>query len=171
MFKFLFKIILICILLFGFSHYANYLATGKAPDLDFKRSSLPDIDIPNITESISNKIESVKEKPKPIVKDSYLYKWRDDKGVIHYTSEKPTGDIKSLESIKISNDTNIVPAVSENNENHSGNNQENSQSQTPPSNMPANVYSAEGIKQLFDQAKNVQNLVNEQFTELENKSQ
>ncbi len=161
MFKFLFKIIFICILLFGFSNYANYLATGKATEFNFSKPVLPDIDLTTITDSLSDKFDPVKQEAEPIVKNSYLYKWRDEKGIIHYTSEKPSENITNLESIKLSNDTNVVPAVPENMETK----QEDNQTQSPSTELSGNVYSPEGIKHLFDQAKNIQNLMNEQYRE------
>jgi len=164
MLKFFFKLIFVFILLFGFSNYANYLATGKPPEINIKKTVLPDIDISNITDSISDKFESVKEEIEPEVKDSYLYKWRDEKGVIHYTSEKPSENIQNLESIKLSNDTNVVPAVSENKSPP----KENNKHSLPSAELPVNIYSPEGIKHLFDQAKDIQNLTNEQFNRQEN---
>ncbi len=164
MMKFLFKIGLIFILLFGFSNYANYLVTGKSPEINFKKPTLPDVDISKIKKSIFDKFESVKEEVKPKEKDSYLYKWRDEKGIIHYTSEKPSENIQSLESIKLSNDTNVVPAVSENKTRSDNTNQQ----QAPSTDLPANVYSPERIKHLFDQAKGIQNLMNEQFDQQNN---
>ncbi len=166
MLKFLFKIILIIILLFGFSNYANYLVTGEKPELDINEPILPDIDISKITDSISDKFESVKKEvqAQSEVKESYLYKWRDEKGVIHYTSEKPAENIRSLESIKLSNDTNVVPAVPVPQTSSAINNQQ----QALSTEAPTNVYSPEGIKHLFDQAKSIQNLMNEQFTQQEN---
>ena len=146
--------------------YANYMMTGQMPDTNINTPELPDINISKLTNSISDKVDSVKGKITPEItqKETYLYKWRDEKGVIHYTSEKPDGDIKNLESIKIDNQTNVVPAVSANTPET-----EPAQTQNNPvsTQLPTNVYSPEGIKQLFEQAKNVQNLMNEQFDQQE----
>lgn len=165
MLKFFLKFIFIIILIFGISKYATYLATGETPEIISKPPSLPELDISTIKKSITNKLNSRKEKIKtePETKTAYLYKWRDDKGVMHYTSEKPTGEIKSLESIKISNDTNIIPA----NENNSTPVNKTKSIQTPSTELPSNIYSPEGIKQLFDQAKNIQNLMDENFSHQE----
>ena len=170
MLKFIFKIIFMSVLLFGVSMYAKYLMTGQAPELNLDNPTLPDIDISQIKDSISDKVGSVKDKitAEEETKETYLYKWRDDKGIIHYTSEKPPTETKNLESIKIDNQTNVVPAVSDNVPDNTANTEPAQQTSSLPStNMPANVYSPEGIKQLFEQAENVQNLMNEQFEQQE----
>lgn len=163
MFKFLLKIIFIFILIFGFSNYANYLMTGETPEIITK--PLPDLDISVIKKSISKKLNSEKEtiKVAPETESTYLYKWRDDKGIMHYTSEKPTGEIKSLESIKLSNNTNIIP--SDNNDTKQVNDKKSTQLLSTE--LPANLYSPEGIKQLFDKAKDIQNLMDENFNHQE----
>lgn len=164
MLKLLLKIIFIIILLFGFSNYANYLVTGEPPEINIKKLTLPNIEISKITDSISEKLESAREEIEPAAKNTYLYKWRDEKGIIHYTSEKPSENIQNIESIKLSNDTNVVPAVSEN----KTNSEKANQLQTPSTDLSENIYSPEGIIHLFDQAKDVQNLMNEQFSQQEN---
>ncbi|MBL1140874.1 MAG: DUF4124 domain-containing protein [Proteobacteria bacterium] len=170
MFKLSLKIIIIIILLFGFSNYANYLITGNSPEISINKPVLPDINFSEIRESLSNKLESDKKAIEPEIKETYLYKWRDEKGVIHYTSEKPSEKTQSLESIKLSTQTNVVPAISEKDKTDRTTKQPESpqQSSFPSTDLPANIYSPEGIKHLFDQAKDIQNLMNEQFSQQEN---
>ncbi len=163
MLKFIFKIIIVILLMFGLSNYANYLMTGKTPDISFEKPSLPKIDMSKLTGSVSEKFDSIKKEKS--TEDTYLYKWRDAKGVIHYTSEKPSKNIANIESIKINNDTNVVPSVSSNEEESV---QQQSVASELPTEIPPNLYSPEGVKQLIDQAKNVQNQMNEQFQEQEN---
>jgi len=160
------KIIFILVLLFGIKMYANYMMTGKTPELQINKPALPEVSISKLTNSFSNKVDSVKDRltPEAKKKDAFLYKWRDEKGVIHYTSEKPAAQITNLESIKIDNQTNVVPAVSDN----SSKTEPTQQQNTPASSgIPTNIYSPEGIKQLVDQAKNIQNQVNEQYEKIE----
>ncbi len=169
MLKFIFKIIIVILLMFGLSNYANYLMTGKTPDISFEKPSLPKIDISKLTGSVSEKFDSIKKENSN--EDTYLYKWRDAKGVIHYTSEKPSNNIANIESIKINNDTNVVPSVpsvSSVSSNEEESVQQQSVASELPTEIPPNLYSPEGVKQLFDQAKNVQNQMNEQFQEQEN---
>jgi hypothetical protein len=166
MLKFLYKIIFILILLFGIRIYTNYMMTGQTPTLSISKPELQNISISKLTDSLSDKVNVVKNKVTPDTKktETYLYKWRDKKGVIHYTSEKPSDEINNLESIKIDNQTNVVPAVSDNSANVDPIQEKSANSSTT---MPNNLYSPEGVKQLFDQAKNVQNLMNEQFSQQE----
>ncbi len=163
MLKFIFKIIIVILLMFGLSNYANYLMTGKTPDISFEKLSLPKIDMSKLTGSVSEKFDSIKKEKS--TEDTYLYKWRDAKGVIHYTSEKPSNNIANIESIKINNDTNVVPSVSSNEEESV---QQQSVASELPTEIPPNLYSPEGVKQLIDKAKNVQYQMNEQLQEQEN---
>jgi hypothetical protein len=167
MFKFLLKLIFTFILLFGVSNYANYLVTGKTLDLDLKKSLLSDISISKLSNSISGKAESVNQNIKPEAEESYLYKWRDEKGVIHYTSEKPSVEINNLESMKINNQSNVIPALSYS-KNSSNTEQAQQISRQLSTELPENIYSPEGIKQLFDQARGIQNLMDDQFNQQEN---
>jgi uncharacterized protein DUF4124 len=161
MLKFLFKIIIFISIASGFAYYANYLMTGKTPDIPINKPILPDINLSKVTGSISNKFKSIKKKEP--VKDASLYKWRDTKGVIHYASEKPSEKI-NYEEIIFNNSTNLVPAVSDSETVH----ENPSQQPSPSTNLPTNIYSPEGIKHLFDQANDIQNLMNDQFTQQEN---
>jgi hypothetical protein len=177
MLKFLFKTIIFVIILFGVGQYSSYLLTGKTPDITFKKPTLPDINmsdlnVDNIKDKLSNKFDSVSNKFNSIkdekfTSETYLYKWRDNKGVIHYASDKPTGEIKNLEAIKISSKTIVVRAVQSSDTSTRERQQQQTQRQSPTTELPTNVYSPEGIKQLFEQAKNVQNLVNDQFSKTE----
>ena len=165
MLKFFLKLIFIIVLIFGFSNYANYMITGETPEIIKKTSSLTELNISTINKSITNKLNSRKEKTKtePETKTTYLYKWRDDKGVMHYTSEKPIGEIKSLESIKLSNNTNVITT----NKNNEATASEKKSTQSVSTDLPTNIYSPEGIKQLFDKAKNIQNIMDENLSHQE----
>jgi len=161
--KIVLKVFLAACILFGLGNYASYLMTGKIPNIAKQVPDIPNFNISRLTDSLSKKINLKNEDS--IVEKKYLFKWRDAKGVIHYTSEKPLEDI-DYESIKLRNDINIVPAVSEN----EITNKEPIQ-QPPPmlpfTELPTNVYSPEGIEHLFNQAKDIQNLVNEQYGQQE----
>jgi len=153
----------------GLGTYANYLMTGKLPDIITNRPKIPDIKMPNLpdlTNSLSDKFTSIKKKT--TADDTYLYKWRDANGVIHYTSEKPAEGI-DYDSIKLKNDVNVIPAVPTVSKSEITDKEPVQQRspKLPSTELPTNVYSPEGIKNLLNQAKNVQNLVNEQFKHLE----
>lgn len=156
------------ILIFGVSLYAKYLMTGQTPELNINQKNLPNISVSKITNSISNKVTFVKDKVSTTneKKEAYFYKWRDQKGIIHYTSEKPAIEVEvnKLETIKIDNQTNVVPAVSDNSAEVESIHQ---QKQQTTSSIPDNPYSSKGIKQLMNQAKDVQNLMNEHIHQQE----
>ena len=156
--KIILKILLISFILIGAGLYANYLITGNSPKLVLQESQIPDLNISKIAESATDLFSSNGEGTS---ETKYLYKWRDAKGIIHYTSEKPAADIK-VETIKLSSDTNIVPAASE-----AETKQNVSHDQLPEidnsDDSSVNLYSPQGIEQLFDQTNDVKNLMNEHY--------
>ena len=154
------KTFFIACILYGLGNYASYLMTGRLPSIVKQPPEIPAFNISKLTKSISTKLRINSEEKD--TENKYLYKWRDTNGVMHYTSDKPQKDI-NYESIRLSNDTNVVPAVSESDTTS----EHPVQQQLPSTEMPANVYSPEGIEQLFNQAKDIQNLVNEQFEQQE----
>lgn len=115
-----------------------------------KENILQEINLDNITESAKNIIN-------PILKNTekkYMYKWRDAKGVIHYTSAKPAEHI-NVETIELSTETNVVPAISESNTN------DGIREEVPVSSITnettSDIYTVEGIERLVEQAKAIQN--------------
>ena len=156
--KFVLKTFVISAILIGVGFYVNYLLTGNTPNLAIQKPSMPDLNLSKISES-ATELFNLNEKDSSDTK--YLYKWRDAKGIIHYTSEKPAVNI-TVETIKLSSETNIVPAVST-----TDTNQNTSQIQLPQGvdddKSNAILYSPQGIEQLFDQANDVQNLINEHY--------
>ena len=161
--KFVLKAFLIACILFGLGNYASYLMTGKLPSIVRQPPDIPDFNIPRLTDSLSTKFK-LKNEERP-AETKYLYKWRDAKGVIHYTSEKPSEDVDH-ETIRLSNDTNVVPAVSES-EITGKKPVQQQPPKLPSTELPTNVYSPEGIEHIFNQAKDIQNLVNDQFSQQE----
>jgi len=123
-----------------------------------QKTSMPDLNLSKISESATDLFDLNGEASSAT---KYLYKWRDPKGIIHYTSDKPAAGI-TVETIKLSSETNIVPADS------TGNVGENApQRQVPQAvnsdKTSANLYSPQGVEQLFDQANDVKNLINEHY--------
>ena len=159
------KALVIAIILLGAGNYASYMLTGKTPSIINEAPRLPDINLPDIKKSLSQKIDAIKDKTDDNTEVQHLYKWRDDKGVIHFSSEQPVG-IDNVETISYHKETNTVPAI--------GLIKENTDSpvnNTSPNNLsteiPENIYSPEGIKQLINQAQDVQKLVNDQLSQQE----
>jgi Domain of unknown function (DUF4124) len=158
MFKIILKTLLISCLLIAIGFYTNYLLTGNLPNVVSHKVNMPDLNLSKISESATDLFD-FNEESASVTK--YLYKWRDAKGVMHYTSEKPAADIK-VETIELTSDTNIVPAISDEETQHnpaltqSRNDTETVESST-------DLYTPEGIEQLYNQANDVQNLINEHY--------
>ncbi|MFT5395267.1 MAG: hypothetical protein ACI85N_000451 [Gammaproteobacteria bacterium] len=156
--KFVLRTLVISAILIGLGLYVNYLLTGNTPNLVIQKPSIPDLNLSKISESATDLFDLNGDASSDT---KYLYKWRDAKGIIHYASEKPAADIE-IEKIKLSSETNIVPAVST-----ADTNQNAPQIQLPQSvnvdKSNENFYSPQGIEQLFDQANDVKNRINEHY--------
>jgi len=158
--KFVIKTLIISIILIGIGFYVYYLKTGNMTNSVIQEPNISDLNLSKITSSATNLLNLKRNESSDT---KYLYKWRNSKGIIHYTSEKPAADI-AVETIELSSDTNIVPAVTEANIN-----QTDPQSQLPQNENTAesnaNLYLPQGLEQLFDQADSVKNLINEHYSE------
>ena len=157
MFKLIAKLALIVALLTALLWYIHYLMTGESsvmpiPNSDiFDLSKISDMSAATITE----KIAAVKT-GKRDDDTNYIYKWRAENGVIHYTSEQPAAGIH-YESIPYHKETNVIPATT------TKTLQQTTDTEPNPESNPQNVYSIDGINQLFDQANAVQEQVNQRF--------
>jgi hypothetical protein len=164
--KFVLKILLVSAILIGIGFYVNYLLTGNSLNLALQNPSMPNLNISKISESVAN-IFDLNGEESPDTK--YLYKWRDAKGIIHYTSEKPAAGT-TVEKIELSNETNIVPAASttitNQNEPHT-----QLQQTVDSGEHGVNIRSPQSIEQLFDQANDIKNLINEQYDQQKKSSE
>ena len=128
----------------------NGSALLEPPDIN-----VPDFDIPKISELVT--------KSKPASNDdqsALVYKWRDSDGRMHYTSDPPPQGVQS-EMLSIRPDTNVVPAVKP---------PQPSKQVTKPKTQKdpvGSVYSPGNIRQLIDDARNVENVLNDRATELQ----
>lgn len=156
--KFVLKTLFISSILIGVGLYANYLLTGNSPNLVLPKPSMADLNLSKISGSATDLFDLNGEES---TDTKYLYKWRDAKGIIHYTSVKPDAGI-NVETIELSSETNIVPAVSTTNTNQN----------VPHTQLPQtgdtddsglNIYSPQGIEDFFDQANDVKSLMNEHY--------
>jgi hypothetical protein len=147
MFKVLLKIIFTIILILGLGNYAYYLQTGKT--LDIKKTEISEIKLPEIDNILPDTL-------RPKNKESTLYKWRDENGVIYYTSEKPEEEVRNLEIIKFNHETNVVPSIPT-----------DQTIDKTTSNIETVANPIENIDQLFKQAENVQEQVDERTEAME----
>lgn len=156
MFKLFFKFVVITALFMCVAIYGNYLTTGKLPPYLQKKT---DFSMPQLNE-IGNKAEEMLNSINVSSNENYIYKWTDENGQIHLTSEPPDAST-SFEAVKLESDVNIVPSVSPIN-----NPVDDIQSSVPETNDTSNlnlkeVYSPEKVQQLYDDARSVRDQLNE----------
>lgn len=123
-----------------------YMMGGAVPDFlsGFSGSSVP---TPTGVSGIGNAVTD---------KDVTVYQWVDEKGVKHYSNTPPAG--QQAETLHLRSDTNLIKAI-----------------EPPAEKKPSrpkvtsigggmtNPYSPGGAKKLMDDAKNVQELLNQRF--------
>ena len=172
--KILLKVSLIAFMAFGLITYVNYLMTGQVPAIFRQTPHLSDFKSHGVKESLSDKAtqfkETINEKLDAIPSitgnsKSTLYKWRDEKGQLNYTNDPPPKGIK-FEKIILDSRTNVIPSIksSKNTEVETSKPSPTMQTERTHSfNKPSDLYSPEGIEQLINQAKDVQNLVDERY--------
>lgn len=103
MLRFLRKLLVSGIVTLGLAGYGMYLYTGKPPWVFFKGlPAMPKIEAPSLP-----KLGEMLPKAEPAGQDR-LYKWRDEQGQWHYTSEQPAEGIK-FELLTIDRSTNVLP--------------------------------------------------------------
>lgn len=153
--KFIFKALFIASILSIVGFYAYYLKTGKTPQLPSQQTNLPEFDFADLKDSTNKILDSISSKEEK----KYMYKWRDDKNVMHYTSKKPETGV-AFETIELSSDVNVMPAVTE------SSSETRTPEQTSPSDLAEivnNPYAPGGVEQLLNQAKGIQEQVNQRF--------
>lgn len=150
--KLLFKVVVMLAITIGVSNYAMYLMTGKMPMSDFfSKASVSGPDMPEV----SNLLPKGSER---------AYKWTDENGVVHYSSEAP--EHVNAETMNVNPDTNLIQGIQKTAK-------EEKIEQAPPTQplMPqGNIYNPGTIRKLMDDAKGVQSKLNERYEELENHS-
>ena len=136
------KVVFVVLILFGLSNYGLYLTTGKTPFSNFS-SPLPNASLQDL-------------KPELPKGNDTAYKWTDEKGVVHYSSEPPP-DLAKAEKLDVDPDTNLIQGVEA----------PVAPVQTATNQAPTltNPYSAEGIQQTLDKARNVQKILDERHKE------
>ncbi|WP_221628264.1 DUF4124 domain-containing protein [Teredinibacter franksiae] len=138
--KLVIKVVVMMGLMLGISNYMFYIMTGKSPFFDGS-TSLSAPSLSDFTPSL------------PVGKDT-AYKWTDEKGVVHYSSEPPPDVTQQVKKLEVDPNTNLVqgleakPVVPEANE-------------QPVANTAPMVPG--GAQQLLKDAKNVQKLLDDRY--------
>lgn len=146
------------IVLFGFSLYASYLYTGSLPDIGINRATEL---ISDVSQTVTSWFRGVANTELSAVPDSDapsapvgIYRWKDANGVVHYGDQPPESELQSERLNDINPNTNLVrlpkPRWAD---------PEEKKAREDASVMP-NPYSAEGVQEIFDKAKNARDQMN-----------
>ena len=156
MMRLLFKGFLLAFIVIGLSAYLGYVKTGKWP-WDMMRFKAPDIAMPSLPKLGGDSKSG---------ETNLIYKWKDSEGGWHYSSELPE-DGAVFEQIDVDPNANVMDAVKvsvEEPEPESDSTKKKQKSKKAGKESdeedPA-LYSPEGVKKLMDDAKNVQELLND----------
>ena len=144
--KIILKMVVMLMVVVGVSNYALYIMTGKTP---FSASDLkmPDISAPRV-DSLVNGGKTT------------AYKWTDENGVVHYSSEPPP-EQQQVEVLEVDPNVNLVQGVQKKEEVPGPGSQ-------PALDLPGgNVYSPKNVQKLIQDAKDVQQKLNERYQEQE----
>lgn len=128
----------------GISNYLMYLSTGKTPF----SSGMPDLsfDAPSLGNGSTKKQQA--------------YKWTDEKGVVHYSSEAPP-EMAQAEILEVDPNANLIQGV------EIPTKEAPKAAAAQPSMPKGNIYNPKTIKKLFDDAKGVQETLNKRYENLE----
>ena len=144
--KMIFKMVVMLAVVVGVSNYALYIMTGKTP-FSANDLKMPDISAPNV-DSLVNGGKTT------------AYKWTDENGVVHYSSEPPP-EQQQVEVLEVDPNVNLVQGVQKKEEVPGPGSQ-------PALDLPGgNVYSPKNVQKLIQDAKDVQQKLNERYQEQE----
>lgn len=144
--KIIFKMVVMLVVVVGVSNYALYIMTGKTP-FSANDLKMPDISAPGV-DSLVNGGKTT------------AFKWTDENGVVHYSSEPPP-EHQQVEVLEIDPNVNLVQGVQKKEEVPGPGPQ-------PALDLPSgNVYSPENVQKLIQDAKDVQKKLNERYQEQE----
>lgn len=146
--RLLFKVFAVAVIVVGFSSYAGYLTTGRLPWQHLKLG-LPKVENPLKSVNVDSMIQSEGD-------TEAIYKWQDQNGGWHYSNESPPeGTV--FETIEVQPNANIVAAVKSPESPPTVAEQKTTPKPAPESeDEDPSLYSPDGIKKLMDDAKNVQ---------------
>lgn len=142
--KLIFKCVVVVVLALGASNYMMYIMTGKLP---FSTESLPSFSSPSLPTFAEGKTTA--------------YKWTDANGVVHYSSEPPPNPADAAVKMEVDPNVNLIQGIKEE-PTIAG------ETDTPQGpDFSGNIYSPEKVKKLVDDAKAVQQQMNERTKSLE----
>jgi len=145
--KLIFKAVALLVITVGMSHYGMYLMTGKSPlsDFSFSAPDIPSFSAPSLPQGRET-----------------AYKWTDENGVTHYSSEPPQN--QQAKAIEVDPNTNLVQGMKIEPK------AEKAPEASAQNNIvaPGPVYNPQTVKKLIDDAQAVQGTLNKRYESLEN---
>lgn len=144
--KIVLKMVVMLVVVMGVSNYALYIMTGKTP------FSASDLKMPDISAHSVN----------PLVNGgkTTAYKWTDENGVVHYSSEPPP-EHQQVEVLEVDPNINLMQGVQKKEEVPGPTSQ-------PALELPSgNIYNPKNVQKLIQDAKDVQQKLNERYKEQE----
>lgn len=151
--KLVVKVTIMMVIMVGVGNYAVYLMTGKSPfstdDIKVPKLGVPKLEVPVLSNLSVPSLPAQKET---------AYKWTDENGVVHYSTEPPENQQAAVKKLEVDPNQNVIQSV----EIAEAKNQQTTAetAQNPTIQSP---YSAGAAKKLIEDAKNVQNLLNERY--------
>jgi len=129
------------------------------PLMTLDKIKAPDITLPQLPETIKNtEINSVTDS------NDVIYKWRDSKGELHFSSSPPSEGIRYT-SKGYDPNTNLIQSV-----NIPDEKPEQVVEQAPQIKKPSDIgnpYSPEKVEKLMEDAQNIQKLLNDRISKQE----
>lgn len=169
--RLIFRIIMLMVITTGIM---SYIASLNGIDIrqlvpKFKRPQLPDFTLPTMPDI---KLPGKNEKETLPVTISKVYKWRGDDGSWHFSENLPEG-IKPEQVMFINSDTNMIQGLPQPDKVTSDITPVNDQPTQPPPIQPGNLnpYSKKAIDKLLNDARGVQEIMNQRSRDLEQASQ
>ena len=169
--RLLIKSLTVVVIVTGVGSYSSYLLTGLWP---WQTINLPSIsDLSASGEALLDQVEQITPDLTVPASDSTttVYKWRDKEGVWHYSNTEPPQH-SNAETLHLETNVNVLPA-SETPATTSDSSQmiktpataaKSDQKPTEDNSQPS-LYSSEGIQKLMQDARNVQELMNNRAAE------
>ena len=163
--KLIIKMAMMLFIGLGILNYLFYLKTGKNPlaNIDFSLPSMDSMSVDKIKSALPDvKIPSLGDKEGS---PTTVYKWTDGQGVTHYTQEEPT--TQPAKALTVDPNTNIIQAdIPTQPEPKAA--QVKAESDYAPAPKPVlTLPTPSNTKQLIEDAKNVQTLMNERAANIE----
>ena len=143
-----------CLIGLGAGNYVLYLLSGKTVFRDLDMPDIPELslsipELPTVSRVVSDTMDSDADT---------VFKWTDDAGVIHYSSEAP--EQVQAQVIQLDPDTNLVEATRVQPQ-MTQNRQANPATDAPSS--PSPDWQGRDINKLISDAQNVEKLLQDRY--------